>query len=237
MSSAVALPKVLIVLSSATKTLKGEDTGVFISELAHPFYAIHQHTDITFASPTGHSVIDPSSIEMFKDDIESMSFLKDRADKYQNNVPLSQINPAEYDAVFLPGGHGPSLDIITNNDAQRVISRIYQNGKPVAAVCHAGGVLGSVVDKNSESIYKGRKATAFSNTEEEQVGKVDSIAELPEDHIKRHGGIYVKADQPWGECVIVDKNAHGVYISGQNPASAKKLGEELLKAIHEGVQK
>ena len=237
MSSAVTLPKVLIVLSSASKTLKGEDTGVFISELAHPFFAIHQETDITFSSPSGHSVIDPSSIEMFKDDIESMSFLKDRADKYQNNVPLSQINPADYDAVLLPGGHGPSIDIIKDSNAQRVISQIYQAGKPIAAVCHAGGVLGSVVDKNGDSIYKGRKATAFSNTEEEQVGKVESIPELPEDHIKRHGGNYVKADQPWGECVIVDKNSHGTYISGQNPASAKKLGEELLKAIHAGVQK
>lgn len=142
---------------------------------------------------------------------------------------------SEYDAVFVPGGHGPSVDLITDNTFARVLSGVYQAGKPVAAICHAAGTLGSVVDRNGNSIYKGRTATAFSNLEEEQVGKLKSVKELPEDHIKRHGGSYVKAAEPWGERVVVDQNSDGILITGQNPASGHKLGEELLKAIRETV--
>ena len=58
---------------------------------------------------------------------------------------------------------------------------------------------------------------------------------MPEDHIKRHGGSYVKAAEPWGERVVVDKNSDGILITGQNPASGHKLGEELLEAIRETV--
>lgn len=41
------------------------------------------------------------------------------------------------------------------------------------------------------------------------------------------GGKYVKASEPWGEKVVVSGNV----ITGQNPASAHKLGEEIVKAI------
>lgn len=92
---------------------------------------------------------------MFKNDAVSMEFLKDYSDKYMNTVKLSDINSNEFDYVFLPGGHGPSIDIISDPDAIRVISDIYRRENTVvAAICHAAGCLPSVTDKEGKSIYE-----------------------------------------------------------------------------------
>jgi putative intracellular protease/amidase len=41
------------------------------------------------------------------------------------------------------------------------------------------------------------------------------------------GGKYEKASEPWGAYVTTD----GTLILGQNPASAKGVGEAILKAL------
>ena len=83
------------------------------------------------------------------------------------------------------------------------------------------------VDANGESIFKGRAATGFSNAEEIAVDKVKEIPFLLEDKITQLGGKYTKADQLWGAKVIVDGN----LITGQNPASARGVGEAILTAL------
>ena len=53
-----------------------------------------------------------------------------------------------------------------------------------------------------------------------------------EDRLNEVSGGYVKADQPWGEKVVVSKTAGGAtLITGQNPASAAGVGQEILKAL------
>lgn len=57
---------------------------------------------------------------------------------------------------------------------------------------------------------------------------VDTIPFLLETKITSElGGKYVKADEPWGVKVATD----GKLITGQNPASAKAVGEALAKVL------
>lgn len=42
----------------------------------------------------------------------------------------------DYDALFLPGGHGPMEDLADNPALGRVLTAAYDAGKPVAALCH-----------------------------------------------------------------------------------------------------
>ncbi len=69
--------------------------------------------------------------------------------------------------------------------------------------------------------------TGFTNAEEEQVGLTAAVPFLLEDELAKVAGSFVKAAEPWGEKVVVD----GRLVTGQNPASSKKLGEEILKLI------
>ncbi|KAF5131171.1 hypothetical protein E5D57_007521 [Metarhizium anisopliae] len=62
------------------------------------------------------------------------------------------------------------------------------------------------------------------------VAAVQLSAAMPfllEDELKKVGANFHAADQPWGEKVVVD----GLIISGQNPASARGVGEAIAKAI------
>jgi len=59
------------------------------------------------------------------------------------------------------------------------------------------------------------------------VGKTKMVPFLLEDKMKEVGGRYVKADQPWEPKVVVD----GRLVTGQNPASAKGVGEAVVKLV------
>lgn len=71
--------------------------------------------------------------------------------------------------------------------------------------------------------------TGFSNTEEDQVQLSQFMPFMLEDELQKKGATYTKAAEPWGEKVVVQDG--GKFITGQNPSSGKKLGEELAKAI------
>src|SRR6478752_5091306 len=58
-----------------------------------------------------------------------------------NTLRLSDIKASDYDAVFYPGGHGPMWDLAEDPHSVALIEAFWNAGKPVAAVCHAPGVL------------------------------------------------------------------------------------------------
>jgi len=221
---------VLFVLTSVSKNLQGGDTGWYLPEAAHPYYVLLPHHHITFASPLGADPpLDPNSAEMFKDDEESARFLKDDVVKEKLNtaLKLSDVKASDYDAIFYVGGHGPVIDLAVDETSIKLAGEFYASGKPTAAVCHGPAALAGVTDAQGKSIFAGRTATGFSNAEEEQVKMVKAVPFLLEDKITEKGGNYVKADEPWGAKVVVDGNV----ITGQNPASAKGVGEAIKAAL------
>jgi len=222
--------KVLFVLTSADKRLDGSQTGWYLPEAAHPYYVITGagHT-VDFASPAGpNPPVDYSSVETFKDE-ESVKFLKDpiATDKLAHAKKLADISAENYDAVLYVGGHGPVIDLPTDKTNIQLAAAFYNSGKITAAVCHGPAALVNVKDKSGLSIFAGKAFTGFSNVEEEQTGGIKKIPFLLEDKIGEEGGKYEKAAEPWGSHVVVSGN----LLTGQNPASAKALGEEILKHL------
>lgn len=66
----------------------------------------------------------------------------------------------------------------------KLIESFYNSGKPVAAVCHAPGVLHRVTYKGAP-IVKGKRVTGFTNEEEEEVQLTTVVPFLVEDELKR----------------------------------------------------
>lgn len=75
--------------------------------------------------------------------------------------------------------------------------QFFQAGKITSAVCHGPAAIVGATDANGVSIFKGRKATGFSDLEEVQVDKVKDVPFLLETRIKELGGAYEKAKDPW----------------------------------------
>lgn len=122
------------------------------------------------------------------------------------------------------------FDLAYDQTSQLLIREFYEAGKPVAAVCHGPIVFVNVtLSGRGRPLLRVHEATGFSNAEEEAVGLTAAMPALLEDEIKRVGGSYVKADEPWGVKVVVS----GQVITGQNPASAHAVGKALAEAIGE----
>ena len=141
-------------------------------------------------------------------------------------MKLSEINQADFDSVFFPGGHGPLWDLTNDRTALALIEDTLAAKKPVALVCHAPGILTNVKAPNGDPIAKGRKVTGFTNSEEAAVHLVDVVPYLLEDVLKEQGANF-SSTADWGVHVVQE----GLLITGQNPASSKEAARTLLGAL------
>ena len=222
--------KVLFVLTSHDELGDtGLKTGFWTEELAAPYYALSDKgVEVTLASPKGGlPPIDPKSKDPSSQTDATRRMDEDETlkSKLKSTHQLSEVKSDDFDAVFYPGGHGPLWDLAEDKMSQQLIVDFYTNGKPVAFVCHAPGVLKDV-KIDGEYLVKDKNVTGFTNTEEEAVQLTDIVPFLVEDMLKKNGGVYTKIED-WSPYAVVD----GRLITGQNPASSEKVAEELLKLL------
>jgi len=222
---------ILIVLTSHDKLGNtGHKTGFWLEEFAAPYYALKDAgAHLKLVSPLGgQPPLDPKSDEpasqtaataRFKADPEAQALLA-------NTGKLADAKAADFDAVFYPGGHGPLWDLAEDPASIALIENMIAAGKPVAAVCHAPGVLRHVKGGDGKPLVGGKNVTGFTNTEEAAVGLTDVVPFLVEDMLKANGGIYSKVAD-WQSYAITD----GLLITGQNPASSEAAAEALLKLL------
>lgn len=208
----------------------GHKTGFWLEEFAAPYYVLKDAgAKLTLASPKGgQPPLDPKSDAPDSQTAATQRFKQDAAAQaaLASTVPLSTIKAADYDAVFYPGGHGPLWDLAEDKDSIALIEALHAAGKPVAAVCHAPGVLRHVKSSDGQPLVKGKKVTGFTNSEEEAVGLTKVVPFLVEDMLKENGGIYSKGAD-WAAYVLTD----GILITGQNPASSEAAAQALLQLL------
>ncbi|KAG4221668.1 hypothetical protein PC116_g29856 [Phytophthora cactorum] len=229
-------PKVLVVLTSHGEILDSsgkpiQKTGWYLPEFAHPYDVLAPKCEIVVASPRGGAApLDPNSLQPWvKDDSSSASFFNDKKSLWENTAKVSDFlgRADEFDALFYPGGHGPMFDLATDKDSIALINEFWAKGKVVAAVCHGPAAFVNVTLPNGENIMKGKEVSAFSNAEEDAVGMSKYMPFALEDKIKEDGAIFQKASEPWAPTVRVS----GKLITGQNPNSAKGVGEAIASAL------
>lgn len=222
--------KILMVLTSHdTLGNTGRKTGFWLEEFAAPYFTfLDAGAKVTLASPNGgQPPIDPVSDTPEGQTDSTRRFKQDPAAQaaLARTVRLSAVHAADHDTVFYPGGHGPMWDLAEDPHSIALIEAFYNAGKPVAAVCHAPGVLHRV-QFQGQPLVNGKRVTGFANSEEEAVHLTKVVPFLVEDELKRLGGRYEKAAD-WASFVITD----GRLVTGQNPASSKAGAEALLKLL------
>ncbi|GAA1346638.1 type 1 glutamine amidotransferase domain-containing protein [Falsarthrobacter nasiphocae] len=227
------MKKVLLVLTSHDQLGDtGEKTGYFVGEAAHPWKVF---TDagyfVDFASIAGGQ---PPQDGVDEDDEISMAFLNDETVKASlyNTPKVSVVDPDLYDAVYLVGGHGTMFDFTKHEPLQKLVSTVYDDGGVVGAVCHGiAGLLGAELE-NGLRILEGKKATSFTNAEEEAAKKTEAVPYLLQDAVEADGATFKEAE-PFEENVVVDEN----LVTGQNPASAGGVAKEMVKLITVAVRR
>jgi putative intracellular protease/amidase len=222
--------KILMVLTSHDQLGDtGRKTGFWLEEFAAPYFAfLDAGAAVTVASPKGgQPPLDPVSdtpegqtelTRRFKQDPAAQAVLA-------NTVRLGDVRAADYDTVFYPGGHGPMWDLAEDPRSIALIEAFYDAGKPVAAVCHAPGVLRHV-QFEGQPLVKGKRVTGFTDGEEEEVHLTKIVPFLVEDEMLRLGATFEKVAN-WVPFVVTD----GRLVTGQNPASSGPGAQALLKLL------
>src|SRR5262245_39003028 len=223
--------KILMVLTSHDRLGDtGKKTGFWLEELAAPYFIFRDAgVEVTLASPKGgQPPLDPKSNEPDFQTDDTRRFGRDARATHAlaATVKLSEVDQANYDSVFFPGGHGPLWDLTNDRNALSLIEDMLAASKPVALVCHAPGILTNVKAPNGEPVASGRSVTGFTNAEEAAMQLVEVVPYLVEDALKAQGANFLAATS-FGVHVIQD----GLLITGQNPPSSRATARALLDAV------
>lgn len=223
--------KILMVLTSHDQLGNtGKKTGFWLEELAAPYYVFKEAgVELTLASPKGgQPPLDPKSDDPTMQTDHTRRFHGDAAARQvlANTLTLDQVKADDFDAVFYPGGHGPLWDLTEDKRSVALIEAFVRAGKPVAAVCHAPGVLRDVKGTDGQPLVKGKRVTGFTNSEEEAVQLTNVVPYLVEDVLKAKGGIFSRGED-WASYVLTD----GQLVTGQNPASSEAGARALLQLL------
>lgn len=224
--------KILMVITSHDQLGDtGQPTGYWYEEVAAPYYRFTDAgMELVLASPAGgRPPMDPMSNE---EDYQTEATKRfdgddDAQAALSNTARLDTITSDEFDAVYYPGGHGPLFDLAEDPVSIALIQDMWNAGKPVSSTCHGPAVFRHVVDATGAPLVRGKRVTGFTNTEEDEVDRVDAVPFLVEDELKRLGGEYGKTDD-WKSYTQVD----GRLITGQNPNSSGAVADKLLEQLH-----
>jgi putative intracellular protease/amidase len=219
--------RILFVVTSHSKLGKtGKSTGAYIGEVTHPYEVFTDAGyEIDFVSPKGGKT--PLDGMDALDEV-SQKYLADKSfmAKLNSTKKPTEVSAADYSAVFYAGGHGTMFDLPDDEDLKNLSSSVYESGGVVSAVCHGPASLVNLKIKNGRYLISGKKVTGFTNEEESAVGLTDAMPFLLEDKLKERGGVYSKASKFKKHVVVSER-----LVTGQNPASARGVAEEVLKLL------
>lgn len=217
--------RVLIVATSCNRLPSGHATGLWAEEYAVPYMAFTSAgVDVVVASPAGGTVpIDEKSRPDASDAEEWAPALA----ALQSSTTLASLQDEDFDLIFLPGGHGPLVDLAVDATLQRMLSRQDAAGKLIGAVCHGPAGLLHVRRSDGSPLLAGRRVTGFTNTEERLAGLHDKVPFLLEDAMKAQGGDFHSALLPMLSHVERDGN----LLTGQNPKSSHAIAKSMVQAL------
>ncbi len=120
---------------------------------------------------------------------------------------IDSADARNYDALVLPGGVINPDRLRTNPKAVRFVKQFFEQGKPVAAICHGPWMLVEA------DVVRGRRLTSYPSLQTD---------------VKNAGGEWV--DEP----VVVDQGLVTSRHPGDLRAFTDKVLEEIEEGVHAG---
>jgi len=219
--------KVLFVVTSHDR--KGtKPSGFFLSEVTHPHQVLRDGGyDIDFVSPKGGKApLDPDSFDL--NDGVNASFWNNPKLRtaLENTKQPSEVRAEDYAAIYFAGGHGAMWDLPDDAAIAALTAKIYEQGGVVGAVCHGPAALTNVKLSSGNYLVKDLYVAAFTNEEEREVGLAEVVPFMLADRLVERGAHHEPAPN-WQVKVCTS----GHLVTGQNPASATRVGDAMLTLL------
>jgi putative intracellular protease/amidase len=221
--------KALIVVTSHDQLgTTSRKTGYYLPEVAHPYLVLADAGyDIDVVSPKGGlAPLDQGSLDLSDPDNRRFWETPELRAKVEHTRRPDQVDPADYDAIVYAGGHGTMWDFPDDAGLQKLGSAIYEQGGVVAAVCHGPAALVNLKLSDGTYLVAGKTVAAFTDEEEEAAHLVTVVPFLLASTLVSRGARHVKAPN-FQPKVASDQR----LVTGQNPSSAKALGEAVVAAL------
>lgn len=230
------MAKILFVMTGADHwTLQDgtlHPTGFWAEEAVAPYEAFKDAGhEVVVATPGGVvPTVDKGSLAPEfnggEDGAAAMARSLETFDELREPVELEDVDLDGYDAVYYPGGHGPMEDLAVDENSGTLLVEALDRGSPLGIVCHAPAAMLAATREDGGNAFAGYRVTGFTNAEESQVGLADKAAWLLQDRLVQ-AGVDFQEGEAWDPHVVVDRQ----LVTGQNPASAAPLAEELLNKL------
>jgi putative intracellular protease/amidase len=216
---------VLFLLTSADEVGGSKrKAGSYLPEIAHPWHELTSRgVAVEFASLAGGTPPEYGYEE--KDEVARAFRTGPAYARLRASRPLRELDPHGYDAVFVPGGLGPMVDLVHDALAKKTLAAFFEAGKVVGAVCHGPAALLDVKLSDGTYLVAGKHVAAFSD-EEEKVYAVADVPFLLSSTLAARGAVLDPA-APWQARTVVD----GRLVTGQNPASASGVGKAIAQLL------
>jgi len=215
---------ILMIVTSFGEIEPGEPTGLWLEELAVPYMEFRSKGfKISVASiQGGKAPIDPRS----KPNPEQEEAWAEAIQALESTVSVESIEPSNFDAVFIPGGHGTMFDFPSSDDLHKALRAFAEQDKVIATMCHGPASLVGVTLADGTPLVAGKTVTSFTNEEESAAGFKEKMPFLLEDRLRELGANFVE-EPNWSNHVQVD----GKLITGQNPQSSKGTALAVIDAL------
>jgi putative intracellular protease/amidase len=259
-------PRVLVVVSAADRIplREGgeEPTGTYLAELTEPTDAmLEAGFELAFATPGGKvPTIDETSYDLMYWKL-SRAKLNAAKRSYERLLDLGLANPipleevahdrarlAGFDAMFVPGGHAPMVDLLhrdpfvddsLNEDFGALLQVFHEAGRTTGLICHAPAALAAAPRVDGRWIYEGYRMTCIKTVVDRMLEDMPlvrrfrgHIKEYPTEVLVAAGAKIEQTRLPAGKKVVVDRE----LITGQDPYSAEAMGKVFVDTVLRAVR-
>lgn len=234
--------KILMVASSpAVSEQTGWPIGFWAAELTHPLHVFQEAGyEVELASTEGGAVkmdgySDPTDASGYSaHDVISLGYMQQDwfNEMLANTQKLSEINAADYDAIFLVGGQAPMYTFRGNHDLEQLFASFYESGKPSSAVCHSTTLLLEAEKSDGELIVKDKTWTGFANSEEDYADQAVGQKIQPyriEEEARKIDGTNFKVADAFSSYAIADGNLITGQQQNSGAAAARLVVAQLNK--------
>lgn len=215
--------KALFILTSRSHYDDGSQTGLWLEEASVPYEVLNEAgIDVDLVSIEGGFVpIDDNSTQ--NDELNKYSSF---VEKIKDVSSIEDIKVEDYDAVYLPGGHGTVFDFGHNQALASLIADFKDQNKFISSVCHGPSAFVGAKDNRGNFLVNGVTLTSFTDEEERAMGLEEKVPFLTQTELEKQGAKFITKDN-----FVSHVEEDGLFITGQNPQSSEAVGKALRDAL------
>jgi len=204
-------------------------TSNHFSEIVQPYEVLtNAGFSVDFVSPKGGAI--PIGYISTSDTLQKKYlYNNDFMDALEHTKSPSEVQAAEYKAVYYGGGGAAMFGVAENKDIQKIVMEIYeQHNGIVSAICHGTAGIVNLKTENGDYLFAGKKVNGFPDIFENKDAEYYKTFPFSiQETILERGGDFQFSKKGWDGFMVSD----GRLITGQDPSAAAMVAEKIIETL------